>query len=711
MDYVVGEDRAAERLGDIDFLKDWSKYSTPVDIGDTEYAFGRCSKGKKEAVLVNKYNATAAQRAAQITESLRKQLNLTTSPRPLAVYMLIFDSVSRQHFYRNFPQTVDFLNSAFESEYHDHYLLYDFVVNNAHGENTQPNMVPWLYGYALKYLKIQLQGLSVNRPQDQSRFLELQEEALWKVFERHGFVTLFGFDTVWDFLSHCTGRSIATDHMLSNFYHACRKLFGYMDFVERQRCIGLHNAHFYALSYLLQFNDNYKGLNRFAYMHLSPGHEKSGTVIRTADEDTKDFLRKLLNTQRSRPEEDFVLVLAADHGKHSSEWDKSFEGFLENQLPLHLLFASSPLISRLHAHFALTHNSQRLVSRLDWHLSFLHMSTFPYGQLRANSSLYTVWKQRSDSSLALSVFLEPVPDSRGCEDVDIPVHYCSCLDFVEIPLVQARDMTPIKDLVQLSIRYLNSVLKREDAGDICYSLSLEAIFKVFVQVLKGGEAGSRNFKVRFGVNEGRETRFEAIGLLASAQELASLQNSEPLVNTTFTASDGTFFPMQLLLREVIRVDQYEGLCEELAKTAGASPPYCVCKVPFPAGSFSPKQVAVIEKLMSRMEMVIAKRGQPCHLACLERNRGCHIWALQLFNDERILRQGWRPTTSYLLFNLTDGSRLRFSDINIVDVQKESSIIRLLRKSYSEWSLELAAGTKGPNCDQHTYYAFGLCPCF
>jgi len=708
MDYVVGDGRAAERLGDLDFAKDWTQYSAPVDVGDTEYAFGRCSKGKKEAVLVNKYNATAAKRASRITESLRKELNLTSSPRPLAVYMLVFDSVSRQHFYRNFPQTVDFLNSAFEAEYRDKYQLYDFVVNNAHGENTQPNMVPWLYGYALKYLKSQLQGLSIHRPQDESRYLELQREALWQVFEQHGFVTLFGFDTVWDFLSHCTGRTIATDHMVSNFYHACRKLFGYMDFVERQRCIGLHNAHFYALNYLLQFNNNYKGLNRFAYVHLSPGHEKSGTVIRTADEDTKQFLKKLLDKQRSRPEEDFVLVLAADHGKHSNEWDKSHEGFLENQLPLHLVFASTALISRLHAHSLLTHNAQRLVSRLDWYLSFRHMATFPYGQLHPNSSLYAVWKQRSDSPHAVSVFLESVPDSRGCEDVDIPVHYCSCLDFVEIPLVHAKDMTTIKDLVQLSLRYLNSVVKREDAGEICYSLSLEAVLKVFVQMVKGGEVGSRNFKVRFGVNEGRGTRFETIGFLAPAEELAALQSSQPLVNTTFTAADGSSVPMQLQLREVIRVDQYEGICEELAKAAGATPPYCVCKVPFPAGSLSNTQTAVLDKLISRMEMVIAKRGQPCHQACLERSRGCHIWALQLLNDERVLRQ---VAAFYPLFNLTSGTRLRLSDIDIESVQQDSSIIRLVRKPNSHWSLEFAAWTKGPNCEDHTYYAFGLCPCF
>ena len=705
-DFVLGDSPEKESLGDIDFTKEWEKYTAPVDTGEVEYAFGRCTKGKKEAVLVNKFNETAAKRAARITESLRSELNVT-STRPLAVYLLVFDSVSRQHFYRNFPQTVDFLNSVYDTEYQQHYHIYDFVISNTHGENTQPNMVPWLYGFGLKYMQALLQGLSIHRPQDQPRYLELQEEALWKVFERHGFVTLFGFDTVWDFLVHSTGRRIATDHMVSNFYHACRKLFGYMDFIERQRCIGLHNAHYYSLNYLLQFNDNYQGYSRFAYMHLSPGHERSGTVIRTADYDTQQFLQQLLDTQKQRPDEDFLLVLASDHGKHSNEWDKSYEGFLENQLPLHLLFASSPLVQRLGADTLLRHNSQRLVSRLDWHVSFRHMATFPYGQLLPNSSLYNSWKLRTDSPNALSVFLEAVPDSRTCEDVDIPAHYCSCLDFEEILLSQASEMTPVQDLLQVSLRYLNSVLRRENAEGICYTLSLDTIQKAFVQVLKAGAFGSRNFKVRFSVKEGRNTRFEAIGFVGSPEEVAEQHSTQPLINTTLLSNEGKHVSMQLLLREVVRVDQYEGICEQLAKAAGITPPYCVCQVPFPAGALTTKQVTTIDKLTSRIELVLARRGQTCHQACVMRTRGCYQWAVQLFNDERILYESWERS----LFNLTSMSSVHFRDINIVSVKREGSIIRLLKDSNTEWRLELAVWSKGPNCDDHTYYAYGLCPCF
>jgi hypothetical protein len=48
----------------------------------------------------------------------------------------------------------------------------------------------------------------------------------------------------------------------------------------------------------------------------------------------KNFFERFYEVQQQHPEEDYAIILAADHGKHSNEWDKSFEGYLENQLPM-----------------------------------------------------------------------------------------------------------------------------------------------------------------------------------------------------------------------------------------------------------------------------------------------------------------------------------------------------------------------------------------
>lgn len=683
-------------------------------MDEAEYGFARCSKSKKEALLINRYNQTAANRAKSITSNLRAQLNITTPERPLAVYMLVFDSVSRQHFYRNFPKTISFLNENLSNgRYRSKYKLYDFVVNNAHGENTQPNMVPWLYGYNLKYHKRRLQGYSIHSPEDTWKYVELQRESMWKLYEEMGFVTLFGFDTVWDFLVKSTGRVIDTDHMISNFYRASKRLFGYMDFMERQRCIGLSNAHYYSLNYLLQYNKNYKGVNRFAYIHLSPGHEKSGTVIKTADFDLMLFLEAILDDQKQRKDEDFVLMIAADHGKHSSEWDKLMEGFMENQLPVHLLIANSALIARLEADDILTRNTQRLVSRLDWYLTFRHLSTVPYGKLSINSPVYEAWKQQTDANSSLSLLLEHVPDTRTCQDLDIPMYYCTCMSFMDIPPQQLL-FAPVQDLAKLGVRFLNAVRRNEDSGELCRKITLGEVVKAGMQQI--GERGSwmRNYKVRITIKESKNARFEVIGLLANKEELSKMgltQEDRPTISTSFLSPDGQEVPLLLQLQEVIRVDVYEGLCEELALAADVSPQYCICQLPFlsdrPLGG---KQLVAVDKLAGRVDMLLARQGQSCKDACLERNKACHTWGLSLFNDFRVLSQDWKDKGFYPLFNLTSNEMLHFRDIEIASKRREGSTIRLVQKK-SIWVLELAVWAYGPTCEDPTYYGYALCPCY
>jgi len=707
---VLGQNRSAERLGDVDFAETWKRYERPVDLEEAEYGFARCSKSKKEAVLVNRYNETAASRAKSITSRLRSQLNVTSPERPLAVYMLVFDSVSRQHFYRNFPKTIAFLNDNLSNgRYRGKYRLYDFVVNNAHGENTQPNMVPWLYGYNLKYHKRRLQGYSIHSSEDTWKYVELQREALWKLYEDMGFVTLFGFDTVWDFLVKSTGRVIDTDHMISNFYRASKRLFGYMDFMERQRCIGLHNAHYYSLNYLQQYNRNYKGLNRFAYIHLSPGHEKSGTVIKTADYDLMLFLEAILDDQKQRKDEDFVLVVAADHGKHSSEWDKLMEGFLENQLPVHLMVTNSALIGRLQAEEIVQRNTHRLVSRLDWYLTFRHLATVPYGQLHIDSPVYQAWKRQTDSSSSLSVLLEPVPDTRTCADLDIPMYYCTCVSFTELPAEQQLD--PVQDLARLGVRFLNAVRREEGSEDLCRRLTLGEVLKAGVQVIGEGGSWMRNFKVRITVKESKNARFEVIGLMADKEELTRMKENRPTVPTTFRTAEGQEVSLLLQLQEVIRVDVYEGVCEELALAAAITPQYCICQLPFPTDrALSGKQLVAVDQLAARVDMLLARQGQSCKDACSERNKACHTWGLALFNDHRVLSQDWKDRDFYPLRNLTSNATLHFRDIALASNRREGSTIRLVQKG-ATWILELAVWAYGPTCDDPTYYGYAVCPCY
>lgn len=186
-----------------------------------EYGFGKCGQ-KIQTVLKHRPNNDAKYRADKIKEDLEDQFDLERS-RPLTVLMVVYDSVSREHFYRNFDETLEYLNDELD----EHYEAYDFRFNNVHGNNTLSNMIPLLYGHSLQTHEDLVRGWSYKRSEDDSVFLNLQSQALWKIFESYGFVTMFGYDTIYDFLAKATSRRVLTDHMFTNFWLHAERVYKY----------------------------------------------------------------------------------------------------------------------------------------------------------------------------------------------------------------------------------------------------------------------------------------------------------------------------------------------------------------------------------------------------------------------------------------------------------------------------------------------------
>jgi len=654
--YVLGTRPHEELLGNVEYTIGWKSYQEPVPLEDREFAFVRCGRAQKQPIYINKFQKKASQRALSITKSISSELKVT--PKPLTVLLVVFDSVSRQHFYRNFPQTIEFLNREFAKggRYQEKFSFYDFLINNVHGENTQPNMVPLLYGYNMDYHKSRLQGYDLKNQSHWWKFEELQKDAMWKHYESLGFVTMFGYDTVWDFLSKCTGRRVLTDHVASNFWHAAKKIYGYLDFSEKQRCLGYYNSHYYMLDYAKQFVKNYEGHNRFGYIHLSPGHESSGTVIRTADLDSKNFLEEVFEYY-FKNSEDFVLMFASDHGKHSREWDKSAEGYLENQLPLHLLVANKDFIQKHgeETDATLKHNTKRLVGRLDWHLTLKHLAVSPYGLLPMDSYLYYKWKNQTDSSKAVSLLLEKVPESRTCEDLSIPSSLCSCQSYVSIPLEEAVSHEPIQHLVALGFEHINA----EAQEPVCKTLTFKELLEAEVKYLKE-KTGNRNFRLKVNTQEDPKAMFEVHGLMAVSQEMKGHLQKD---------SKGNFLPFKdfeysgflseskftIQLQNVIRIDSYAGICEEMAKSTGNTAAYCVCNKPHevPRGSVE----SVLKDLLKRLSVNLGPEKKSCEQVCREGSSNCLDWGFEVVKAKDHIVQ-----SNLTEFNLNaDGKRLSLQE--------------------------------------------------
>ncbi|OMJ90004.1 hypothetical protein SteCoe_7678 [Stentor coeruleus] len=429
-EYLTSYGKEYEFFGRYNFKAKWIPFNNTifVDLEDKEFAMIKCSDNVKQAFLMCKFLPDAYKRAKDIAEKIAENVGMKDY-KPLGVHVIIMDSVSRQHFYRNFAKTVDYLNERIVGS--DDLVMYDFMINNVQGRNTRPNLVAMLFGRLISEHIKEVGNFSKNETVKNESFKRLQEErAIWKYYERLGYVTFFGFETMWTFFAADTGKYVYTDHNVLSFWNAAKTVFGFTDFIQKQRCFGNKNAHMYLLDYLYQFIKKYKGVNKFSYMHFPEAHEDSGSVIKLVDKEFKEILENIINTYSST-EEDFVIIIASDHGRGVNEWDLSDEGFFENTSSFQILITKQDLIQRMgpQTHEILTHNTDRIVGRFDWYISYLHLASFPYGNLPIDSQAYKDIKSSTPSDKALSLFLEKIPNERTCEDLLIPSHYCQCRDF------------------------------------------------------------------------------------------------------------------------------------------------------------------------------------------------------------------------------------------------------------------------------------------
>jgi hypothetical protein len=182
--------------------------------------------------------------------------------------------------------------------------------------------------------------------------------------------------------------------------------------------VGNENSHRYIIDYVNQFLRNYKGLNKFAFMQSLTGHEDSGTVIATLDQDLPDMIDSILHSG-----DEVVLFLMADHGMRYGEWFKLLDGSHEHKLPAMFVVASTSLMDSIeYSYDTMTHNTFRLNSKLDIHHTLMHLANWPYKQeYTMQSDDYFQWGSNQHESVGL--FLEKIPNSRTCESVGIPFYY------------------------------------------------------------------------------------------------------------------------------------------------------------------------------------------------------------------------------------------------------------------------------------------------
>jgi hypothetical protein len=552
-----------------DFQSSVNLYKGPVRLSDQEWALGSCHPDAtkfEQADYQHRHKAEARTRAQSLMKSQSRKLSSGRVNSPQAILLLTVDSASRRHMYRKLPKTVAYLQEISRT-----YSVTDFKIHNVIGDNSALNQIPLFTGQ---------QTIRKVKDRQTGGYYQgdgLNGKSLLRYLKEMGYVSLMALEFCHPYFIEYLGTSPDVDHIMGNFWCGAKKHAGYYfeKMVSGQRCIGGDFSHNYLLRYLLQFTESYRDVNQFMYAHLTTGHEATGRQIQTLDDDLVDFLQSYLTLTAELGIEP-VIFLQGDHGMRYGAWYNEAAAFQEHRLPALFLIMPMSLVSRLpSAAEVLAHNSERLVSKLDIHLSVKMLAYAAYTPRVGRISRYNRLHY-SDNWLktSVSLFTEKISNFRSCASIHIPAYWCSCHNMVEVATEAPYLRQVVSNLLEYTLLTLNSRTQTTELAygyNICRKLTLREVKSVEVSSLS---ANDEAFQIEFSVNE-NAARLQVY--LVVGKELVYFRvkkdNEDAYLPAPFNFN-GTKLKVRLFF--VKRLDSYYSVCEDHIRELNLDPSLCMC---------------------------------------------------------------------------------------------------------------------------------------
>ncbi|XP_012154403.2 uncharacterized protein LOC100875253 isoform X2 [Megachile rotundata] len=333
--------------------------------------------------------------------------------RKLSVLLLGIDSVSRLNFIRSAPNTERYLRETGWVRMNGY---------NKMGDNTFPNLMAILTGQS------QAQAYSRCKPTvphklDQCPFI-------WRNFRDAGYATAYGEDetslNTFNYLK--TGFvEPPTDYYLRPYILASEKLLKTKRRFGLKYCTGPESSFDRILDYAVEFARAFLGLPYFGlFWTISASHENANGLSSMDDQ----LLDKMKTLEREGVLNDSMIVFLSDHGMRWGPIRSTFVGWYEERLPFLYLWLPEWFREELpDAYPSLQTNQHRLASPFDL-----------YQTLRQVLELSGGRADPSPGCPDCHSLLEPLPRERGCSDVGVSSHWCTCTAFEPVdmddPLVQ-----------------------------------------------------------------------------------------------------------------------------------------------------------------------------------------------------------------------------------------------------------------------------------
>lgn len=363
------------------------------------------------------------------------------------------------------------------------------------------------------------------------------------------------------------------------------------------------------LDYILDFSNNYRAVSRFSYIHLNTAHEGSGTVISTLDDDLVNFIEKFVGLK-----EKSVLFLMGDHGMRYGSWFTKIDGSHEHRLPLLMITQSELMRKSLRdSDGFLAHNSKRLVSKLDLHLSLKFL--IDGGEFRDELICETSRRFRS-----YNLFSELVPDNRNCIESGIPLFWCSCLPFTTSN--HLKSSPEIHSIVSDILYQTNSmsIHPQSTSKTVCVTLTLKEILSVKTQKVPK----EQYFNIQFNINENEKVLFESLVLISDTK--LRRREKDGFGSFPFLYTDKKYIKVMY----VKRLDAYAGVCQELCGLKNIDPVFCVCQDFFKLKAY---EKGFVKQIYEDREVIVT--DDQCETACKRLDMDCDEFASVLFTCNTI----------------------------------------------------------------------------
>lgn len=301
------------------------------------------------------------------------------------VNVILLDSISRAHFYRSLPKTVDYLRQKQTDAQLEAHLLEFELFQAIHG-HTHENENAFFSGhlYPANYTKKQISSASTH------------PEILFGVFKRSGYQTIYMEDLCWKgyhglMASFKAGgwKSLQQKLSTSNIDStgitdsSCKILNRYGSNTQfsagknHQICFNGRHHHEYFLDYITSY---FKTVGKtpqskplFSMMALNTAHDNVGVRVQTLDKHLMNFIDAMSK------EDNTVTFIYADHGNTYTYYQVAMlEGRLEMYHPMMLGVIPKKLGAKLgeQAILNVRSNQHRLLNLLDLRAGLVELSKY-----------------------------------------------------------------------------------------------------------------------------------------------------------------------------------------------------------------------------------------------------------------------------------------------------------------------------------------------